>query len=194
VLTSKKESKVKEDSNRGESIEGSNEANASGEAGASPVRDQELKLQYKGLAADPVKVAEFVQRHRPSFAEPYALLWNLFAKEKNFPQVREITTERRRKIKTRAAEKSFDIIGILNKARASPGLKPHWFSFDWIIKNQSNYTKVLEGNYGAPKIEANGSHQQTPAVKPAGKSAGANQLLGMLHADLHAISGGAQGS
>jgi hypothetical protein len=142
----------------------SKEANASGEAGASPPSVQALKIMYKNLATDRGQVEQFVAEHRPAFVEPYAYLWNLAAKEKHWPLVQAITDERRKKIKTRAAEKEFDIVAILLKARDSPKLHgTNWFSFDWIIKNQSNYTKVLEGNYLTAKTHANGTHQQTSA-------------------------------
>ena len=73
---------------------------------------------------------------------------------KSFPKVQKITNSRKNKIKIR-----FDDIGgykgfenLFNKIENTPFLKgdnkSNWIAnFDWLIENDKNYIKVLEGNY-----------------------------------------------
>jgi hypothetical protein len=138
--------------------------------------DKELKQEYKAIATDQKKVESFVRTKKPKFIEPYAKLWNLMADAKGLTQVKTLTDPRKQKIKTRVGEDAFDFVSVLEKARKSTFLSEgkSWFTFDWVIENQSNYIKVLEGNYdnknGKPEVEKNNEwekHLQRIAKKIA---------------------------
>jgi hypothetical protein len=124
--------------------------------------DKELKLEYKAIASDQKKVETFIRTKKPKFIEPYARLWNLMADAKGLTQVKTITDPRKQKIKTRASEEAFDFVSILEKARKSAFLSEgkSWFTFDWIIENQSNYIKVIEGNYDNKNGKSNHSPEK----------------------------------
>lgn len=75
-------------------------------------------------------------------------LWNAFAKSTGCSQVKEISKGRRRKILTRLSEDSFKIEEILERAKKQTfALEGKWFTFDWIVENDTNYLKVLEMKY-----------------------------------------------
>ena len=74
------------------------------------------------------------------------------------PKVKEITNERKKHLNARLEEKSFvdgweDIVLRIKNSDFLSGRGPrnghqNWKpTFDWVIKNQDNYTKILEGNY-----------------------------------------------
>jgi hypothetical protein len=114
-----------------------------------PMADRELKIEYKAIADDQKKIADFIRAKKPKFIEPYARLWNFLSAERGFTQIKTLTDSRKQKIKTRSGEEAFDFVTIIEKARKSSFLVEgkSWFTFDWILANQSNYVKVLEGNY-----------------------------------------------
>ena len=62
-----------------------------------------------------------------------------------------LTDKRKGKLKTRLKEKEFDIdkiIAKVNIVKDTDFIKnSSWFTFDWIIKDDTNYIKLLEGNY-----------------------------------------------
>jgi len=74
--------------------------------------------------------------------------WNLFAEKYNVPKISKINDKRRKKLKIRSKEEQFDITKILAVAKDQKWLiEQTFFTFDWMIESESNYTKVLEGNY-----------------------------------------------
>lgn len=74
--------------------------------------------------------------------------WNRFAFKFNKPQIKELSKSRKNKIRTRSAENDFDVYKILVEATKQDFLlDKSWFTFDWMIENDKNYVKVLEGNY-----------------------------------------------
>ncbi len=69
---------------------------------------------------------------------------------------------RKKKLNIRIREKGFDFTMVLKKASLSDFLRSSkWFSFDWIIENQSNYLRVIEGNYDNKKETKIDGKQQT---------------------------------
>jgi hypothetical protein len=123
--------------------------NGTSEAGASAVSEAELRIRYRAIVGKQEELEKFIKDHRPHFVEPYVNLWNLAAEELNLPKVQALNDERRKKLKTRAKEKAFDFVGVLHRVRdANDFLRTgSWFTFDWVVENQKNYAKVLEGNY-----------------------------------------------
>lgn len=97
-------------------------------------------------------IADFIVQHKPLWIYPYGDLWNLAAQGTKLSQIVEFTESRQRKFSTRVREPSFDFLKILEGIRQSPhlqgqnrdGWKADW---DWIMCNDTNYLKILEGKY-----------------------------------------------
>jgi hypothetical protein len=101
----------------------------------------------------------------PSFEKDVFEKWNSFhQKFPSLPKVQEITGTRREHLKARFEKESFrDFQKILEAIEKQPFLihgnpqsKEHkdWkVDFDWIIKNDTNYIKVLELKYLNKKVE-----------------------------------------
>ena len=102
---------------------------------------------YSEIIKNKGSICNHIRDYKPLSIEPYVDLWNLFATEKGLSTVQAINDTRRKKFKIRIREIPFDFIKILVKAKDSSFLKNRWFGFDWIIENDTNYLKVLEGNY-----------------------------------------------
>jgi hypothetical protein len=97
------------------------------------------------------KIKTFLAEHKGwPHPEPYMDLWNIFAHIKKVPAAQVANESRKRKISSRVRETAFDFPAILEKANNSAFLSggSGWTAtFDWLIENDSNYVKVLEGNY-----------------------------------------------
>lgn len=111
--------------------------------------DAELRSLYKEVdASDISAVTKFINEHKPLFAEPYCALWNLFAHKYGFSQISKVNDTRRKKLRTRLSDKDFYLPSILGKAKTAEGLRNgQWFTFDWLIANENNYVKLMEGKY-----------------------------------------------
>ena len=111
---------------------------------------------YSEIIKNKESICQHIRDYKPLSIDPYTDLWNIFATEKGLSTVQAINDSRRKKFKIRIREKPFDFLKILTKAKQSEFLKSsNWFSFDWIIENDTNYLKVLEGNYDSAKAEQN---------------------------------------
>ena len=110
----------------------------------------EIVNQFTGKEKKEVVEAlkAFIQK-RPEFLEPYADYWNIAVQGCSIPQVKSLSESRIKKLKTRIQEDAFDFCEIIKKIRGSTKLKTesNWFSFDWVFDNQTNYVKIIEGNY-----------------------------------------------
>ncbi|SDZ81694.1 hypothetical protein SAMN05192529_102106 [Arachidicoccus rhizosphaerae] len=138
------------------------ETNIDTKVSMSTVVDEKAPLPYDSVEKTKTGIWEYLKTG-PKEAEPYVDFWNLFAAEKGVPKVRDITRKRRQKLKVRLGEKSFNFCNILKMAGNSEFLLSHgWFAFDWIIENDSNYLKILEGNY-QPKEK---NDQKEPVKSP----------------------------
>lgn len=78
--------------------------------------------------------------------------WNELADRTAISKVNAITKSRKNKIKKRLQESEFNFEKILKEISETPFLQGNnnrgWkVSFDWIIKNDDNYIKIIEGNY-----------------------------------------------
>lgn len=117
--------------------------------------------EYKKLDKSKKSIYEFIRNKSPGFIEPYRDFWNLFAGEKGMPEVKTINEKRRKKLLLRVREKSFDFPEILRKAGKSEFiLNGKWFGFDWIIENDSNYLKVIEGSYDKKEEKTNNTFNE----------------------------------
>lgn len=85
-------------------------------------------------------------------ADEFHQKWNRFAQEYDLPQVRALTDKRKKYIKAKLRDKSFDFDAILEKISKSDFLlgrseRGFQVTFDWIFQYRDNYIKILEGNY-----------------------------------------------
>jgi hypothetical protein len=137
-------------------------------AGNPPAADLPIDIHavFKELKKEKKPLVDFVRQYKPDFIEPYVALWNLFAEERKLSQVSKINDTRKKKFKVRFFEKGFDFLEILKQAGKSEFLLTgKWFGFDWIIENESNYLKIIEGNYDKKPIEVN-SQNSAPKKPP----------------------------
>ena len=85
----------------------------------------------------------FFKNQRPDFPEPYVAYWNLYAAAKNLPTVEVVNDLRRKKIKTRSAEPSFDFNKILESIKHNQrAIELGFITFDWIIASPVSYTHL----------------------------------------------------
>ena len=101
-----------------------------------------------GVYAETIKT--FLEKY-PAWPhpEPYVDLWNLFATKYRLPAVQALNETRKRKIEIRSKEPQFKFYEILKAMGNSTFLTGDGWktSFDWLIENDTNYLKTLEGNY-----------------------------------------------
>lgn len=99
-------------------------------------------------------IGEYIKSSKPLACEPYADYWNLCAGEIGLSPIKKINPTRKKKLRQRVKEAEFDLPEILQKASESQYIQTgKWFGFDWVIKDEVNYLKVLEGNYDTAKFE-----------------------------------------
>jgi hypothetical protein len=119
-----------------------------GDPGASAPAPTPLEV-FRGLEKTKKSLYTFIATYKPDFIEPYVELWNFFASERKKPQISKVSDARRKKFHTRIKEKAFDFLAVLTRAgHAGDFLSTStWFTWDWIMDSESNYLKVIEGNY-----------------------------------------------
>lgn len=152
-LTVGKQSKQSKESIESKDSPGSNEPET-----VPPLSDEDAQLKgiYAQVPKDSKSIVAFIKDHQPRFILPFADLWNLFAAHYKLPQVAKINNSRQRKFKKRIADKGFDFPAVIKRASQSDFLmQGRWFTFDWIIENDTNYQKVIEGQYDNKKTDAN---------------------------------------
>jgi len=115
-------------------------------------------VKYNSIEKNKNSVIEFLKQDpKPTIIEPYVFIWNVFAQENNLSEIKVMAEKRKKKLNARIREKPFDIIQVLSMAKKSAFiLSSNWFSFDWIIENETNYMKVIEGNYSNKEKVQNG--------------------------------------
>lgn len=138
-----------------------NKANAFASAEAKS-NDPEIKKKYTSLveklSGKEIKevweeLKKFIKEEKPMFIDPYHDAWNIFASWYKLSKIETINDTRRKKFKTRVRDESFDFMRILDKIKSSNHLKgidakTNWrVTFDWILENDSNYLRILEGAY-----------------------------------------------
>lgn len=121
-------------------------------------RQETLKAAYKTMQEEMTgqedkvvfgKIKLFIEAERPPFAEPYVDAWNIFAPSYGLETVREITDDRREKIRIRSREPGFDFIKALAVIRQRKDYrgenKTGWkVNFNYLIASQKNYTEIIE--------------------------------------------------
>jgi len=88
-------------------------------------------------------------------------LWNTFATQNNLSKIQSLGDSRKKKLLTRQQEEFFNLNNIFAKIKTSDfllGRSSDWkVSFDWLIENETNYIKVIEGNYENKNHSKNGT-------------------------------------
>lgn len=111
---------------------------------------------YKNVAKDKTAIAVYIKNYKPTAPEPYFDLWNIFAKQEGYRTITAINGTRKKKLAIRLREPDFNFVAALTRLKESTFTKESgWLCFDWIIDNDNNYIKILEGNYDAyekPKV------------------------------------------
>lgn len=110
--------------------------------------------QYAKVEKSIKGITDFIKTNKPRFINPYTDLWNLFSEKYGTAKVKAETETRKKKIKIRTGEPNFDFAEILRKATEQKfALESAWFNFDFLIENDTNYMKVLEGKYIQKQVE-----------------------------------------
>lgn len=112
-------------------------------------------------------------------------LWNTYAGRCGWPTVRKLTEARRDKLRSRLKEIGglIEWEGALARAEASDLLHPtgldppQWFDFDFLIRNETNVIKLLEGRYDHRRNTGNGSHEARPPAGLPGLAGAAARAL-----------------
>jgi hypothetical protein len=118
----------------------------------------ELKKEYQILQTENSdkdrkvvfgQIKNFIEEKKPGFPEPYVDAWNIFAQTYGLEQVKQISGDRRDKIRIRTREPSFDFFKILGTIRQDSFYRgenqQQWkVDFNFIIKSEKNYIKLIE--------------------------------------------------
>lgn len=96
------------------------------------------------------KEEDSIVKHSKDFEQIHEV-WNSFAKQNGLSQLKALNKARQKKLLKRIQEKPFNFFEILELIKTSDfllGKVDKWrVSFDWVIENETNYLKILEGNY-----------------------------------------------
>jgi len=99
-----------------------------------------------------------INKELTSFSADEAVsMWNEFASTNNKSKVMKLTGKRKEKLLKRIKElKDYKAALKITLEKASKSdfcLNGNWFSFDWLIENDTNLVKVFEGKYDNEKVE-----------------------------------------
>jgi hypothetical protein len=86
-------------------------------------------------------------------------VWNEFAKKNSLSQISSLSINRKKRLQNRLKNSEFETLfkkGLeeIEKSKYLLGEKGWKVSFDWLIKNDENLLKVVEGNYRDRPIKA----------------------------------------
>jgi hypothetical protein len=100
-------------------------------------------------------ISKYIKDKRPTFLEPYVECWNMFAEKYGKPKIIQLSKSRGNKLKVRLNNQDFVFPEILYKVKDQTfPMQNNFLTFDWIIENDKNYLKILEGNFkDKPKQE-----------------------------------------
>lgn len=103
---------------------------------------------YNKIEKTKKNIFNFIKDQKPTDVQPYVDLWNFFAEERKMPKVSKINATRKKKFALRIKDPAFNIIEILKKAAKSDFIAANnWFTFDWLLENETNFLKVIEGKF-----------------------------------------------
>ena len=94
---------------------------------------------------------------KDSFIDNVFNQWNRFAEEHKCSKLISMNNTRKAKLRKRQKEATFHLDTILTMAGKSKfltGKGSNWkMTFDWLIANETNYIKILEGNYDQNNVK-----------------------------------------
>jgi len=101
--------------------------------------------------------------------------FNLWSSKKNLPSIRSITPQRKQKLSAMMGEQLFadnwrEIINKLSASSFATGSNDRQWKadIDWILKNSTNYVKVIEGKYDdSPQGDTDSPKPFTPRQEQA---------------------------
>lgn len=112
------------------------------------INQEQRTIYLSNESRDLSFIAKFIRENKPDFLEPYIDCWNMFAEKFGKQKIIKLTKSRELKLKLRLKDETFIFPDILNKAHKQLFItENNWFTFDWVLQNETNYLKVLEGNY-----------------------------------------------
>lgn len=117
-----------------------------------PLNDQHIDHQTT-TKEERKKEERMDYKNNPTVVDDPAEWWNKVATEFGLPKVVKLSDDRRHRWNIRASEGMVDKLSdLVEKIRESDFLSgrsdSHWRpSFDWLVMNEKNWLKVLEGNY-----------------------------------------------
>lgn len=160
----RREEKNRVEERKGEETRTTPEGVSGASAPASDAREV-----WKGLEKSKKSLIGFIDANNPDFIEPYAALWNLFAEGRKMPRIESLSPTRKKKLAVRLKQKTFRFVDILTRAGQAGDflLTKKWFTFDWILENETNHVKLLEGNYDPPLRDPAGGGSSGPAIDMA---------------------------
>jgi hypothetical protein len=93
----------------------------------------------------------------------YVSEWNSLARKIRVPVIKALTPSRKAHLRSREKNgEAWDWNGVLRQLAASTkwvtGFRA--FSFDWLVKNDENWAKVLEGKYAERDAAGNPTHRR----------------------------------
>jgi hypothetical protein len=142
--------------------------------------NQSLKLKSK-IIRDFSKEKSLVNAEAltpAGYSEKFVNIWNEMAVKTGLPKVSTLTAGRKRKISARLRNNGFvdNFMQAIGKIPASDfllGLKGGWkANFDWMIDNDLNVIKILEGKYDNAKSTAELTHMKAQALVKKAQEAG----------------------
>ncbi len=159
------------------------EIQVSKESIVTKVTDANRKLYEKIESKDMNSIAAFIDDYKPDFGAPYMDLWNLFAEKFGKAKLLDLKGPRRGKLASRLKDPLFDFVKILKSVRnQSFAMEGKWFGFDWIVANETNFRKVLEGSYASNDLkDVPAVIVAPPKITDSGYSA---KDLGLKHENL----------
>ena len=100
---------------------------------------------------------QFNKQLNTSLEEKVVSMWNEFATRNKRSKILKLTGKRKKKLQERIKElKDYETALKITLEKASNSsfcLEGKWFSFDWLIENDTNLVKVFEGKYDNEKVE-----------------------------------------
>ena len=98
------------------------------------------------------------EKNKESSSKVILAKWNELAEARNLKKIKALTSQRKDKFNTRSKEPNFDydkILSLIKKSAFLCGSNDRgWkIDFDWLVYNDTNYNKILEGKYDNKVVE-----------------------------------------
>ena len=146
---------------------------------------KEYKKEKKKIEKEKEKSDDFLSSVEDPPFKSIVAMFNRTCK--SYPPIKQLTDKRKKHIRARYAKHPLDeILTVFRKMEASSFLKGDnnrgWqASFDWVIKNEDNFIKVLEGRYDDGAKRSRGESDWVERYKnPVGESTYSDEEIQQL--------------